>query len=372
VITSGRRAQAFPESSGHRSGALRDETTGSSPLGWRIFSLRNVGSFLLALVALYLVYRQLLGLDWGEVWASVRGAKAWLFALAFLAFYCSFPLRALRWKTLLNNIGYGTVVGRPIPSVLGLTRIMYLAWFANCLTIARFGDAYRGYLLKKVTGISFAATLGTVLTERFLDLVVLVAVVGAGVLVVFGGTLPAAATQALTAGLILSAVGVVGLLTMRRFRGVLERLVPKRFRAHYSSLTHGLVDSFRHLPLLVAYSALGWMLEGLTLYTTAAAVGTRVSIAGALVVALVGSLLTTVPFTPAGLGFTEAGLVLLLGWLGVDVPTASAVTLLFRLINYWSIVVFGFILYVFSRNTNQLKGMPAVPMRIRRSLIGRS
>ena len=110
----------------------------------------------------------------------------------------------------------------------------------------------------------------------------------------------------------------------------------------------------------------------MTLYTTAAAVGTRVSIAGALVVALVGSLLTTVPFTPAGLGFTEAGLVLLLGWLGVDVPTASAVTLLFRLINYWSIVVFGFILYVFSRNTNQLKGMPAVPMRIRRSLIGRS
>ena len=163
---------------------------------------------------------------------------------------------------------------------------------------------------------------------------------------------------------------------MRRFRGVLERLVPKRFHAHYSSLTHGLVDSFRHLPLLVAYSALGWMLEGLTLYTTAAAVGTRVSIAGALVVALVGSLLTTVPFTPAGLGFTESGLVLLLGWLGVDAPTASAVTLLFRLINYWSIVVFGFVLYVFSRNTNQLNkermGMLAVPMRICRSLIGRS
>ena len=74
MITSGRRAQASPESSGHRGGALGDETTGSSPLGWRIFSLRNVGSFLLALVALYLVYRQLLGLDWGEVWASVRGA----------------------------------------------------------------------------------------------------------------------------------------------------------------------------------------------------------------------------------------------------------------------------------------------------------
>ena len=376
MMTTGRRAQATPEPSGRRGGALGENTRGSSPLGRRVFSLRNVGSFLLALVALYLVYRQLLGLDWGEVWASVRGAKAWLFALAFLIFYCSFPLRALRWETLLNNIGYSRLVGKPIPSVLGLSRIMYLAWFANCLTVARLGDVYRGYLLKKQAGVSFAATLGTVLAERLLDLIVLVAVVGAGVLVVFGGTLPTEATQALIAGLILSAVGILGLLTMRRFRGALERLVPERFRSHYTSLTQGLVGSFRHLPLLVAYSALGWMLEGATLYTTAAAVGAPISVVGALVVALVGSLLTTVPFTPGGVGFTEAGLVLMLGWLGLDIPTASAVTLLFRLINYWSIVVLGFILYVFSPNTNQLSkrriGMPSVPMRIHRSFIGRS
>ena len=376
MMTTGRRAQATPEPSGHRVGALGENTRGSSPLGWRVFSLRNVGSFLLALVALYLVYRQLLGLDWGEVWASVRGAKAWLFALAFLIFYCSFPLRALRWETLLNNIGYSRLVGKPIPSVLGLSRIMYLAWFANCLTVARLGDVYRGYLLKKQAGVSFATTLGTVLAERLLDLIVLVALVGAGVLVVFGGTLPTEATQALIAGLILSAVGILGLLTMRRFRGVLERLVPKRFRPHYTSLIQGLVGSFRHLPLLVAYSAIGWLMEGLTLYTTAAAVGAPISVVGALVVALVGSLLTTVPFTPGGVGFTEAGLVLMLGWLGLDIPTASAVTLLFRLINYWSIVVLGFILYVFSPNTNQLSkrriGMPSVPMRIHRSFIGRS
>jgi uncharacterized protein (TIRG00374 family) len=253
---------------------------------------------------------------------------------------------------------------------------LYLAWFANCLTVARLGDVYRGYLLKKQAGVSFATTLGTVLAERLLDLIVLVALVGAGVLVVFGGTLPTEATQALIAGLILSAVGILGLLTMRRFRGVLERLVPKRFRPHYTSLIQGLVGSFRHLPLLVAYSAIGWLMEGLTLYTTAAAVGEPISVVGALVVALVGSLLTTVPFTPGGVGFTEAGLVLMLGWLGMDIPTASAVTLLFRLINYWSIVVFGFILYVFSPNTNQLSkqriDVPGAPMRIHRSFIGRS
>ncbi len=95
-------------------------------------------------------------------------------------------------------------------------------------------------------------------------------------------------------------------------------------------------------------------MEGTTLYVTAAAVGTPLSVVGALVVALAASLLTTVPITPSGLGFTEAGLVVMLGWLGLDVSTASAITLLFRLINYWSIVVFGFVIYVLSRNGNRL------------------
>ena len=71
---------------------------------------------------------------------------------------------------------------------------MYLAWFANCLTIARLGDAYRCYLLKKEAGVSFAVTFGTVLAERLLDLLVMAAMMGAGGLAVFGGSLPTEAS----------------------------------------------------------------------------------------------------------------------------------------------------------------------------------
>jgi hypothetical protein len=68
------------------------------------------------------------------------------------------------------------------------------------------------------------------------------------------------------------------------------------------------------------------------------------------VVALTASLLSTVPITPAGLGFTELGMVMLLGWLGLDLSAATAATLLFRLINYWSIVALGFVLYLSLRD----------------------
>ena len=347
------------------------------PLGRRIFSVRKVASFLLAAAVLYLMYQEFLGVDWGEAWASVRGANAWLFALAFVIFYCSFPLRALRWKALLANVGYSGDADQPMLSTHGLTRIMYLAWFANCVTIARLGDAYRAYLLKREADVSFTLTLGTVLAERLLDLLVLAAMMGVGVLVVFGGSLPPEATQALAAGLILSVVGIVGLLSMRRFRWAFERILPKRLYVHYLRLEHGVVGSFRsRLPLLVGLSVAGWVLEGAALYATAAAVGAPVSIAGALVVALAASLLSTVPITPAGLGFTEAGMVVMLGWLGLDVATATAATILFRIINYWSIVAFGFVLYVFGRERRRSAGVsagtPGEPKRIHKLFTGRS
>ena len=353
------------------------DATGAPPLGRRIRSLRNATSFLLAMGVLYLVYRQFLGVDWGVTWANVRGANAGLFALAFVVFYCSFPLRALRWKTLLGNVGYSPASGRPVPPASGLTRIMYLAWFANCVTVARLGDAYRAYLLKREAGVSFAVTLGTVLAERLLDLVVLALMLGAGALVVFGGSLPAEAAWALAAGLILSAVGVAGLLAMWRFRGAFERVLPGRLHAHYSRLEHGVVDSFRgRLPWLVALSVAGWLLEGAALYATAAAVGVPVSMAGALVVALAASLLSTVPITPAGLGFAEAGMVVMLGWLGLDSAAATAVTLLFRGINYWSIVALGFVLYAFGGARGGLAeegiGEPGKPERTHKLFMGRS
>src|SRR5215216_6001807 len=84
----------------------RNHVTSGPPLGRRIFSMRNIVSILLMLGILYLVYRELLGLDWREVWASVQGASLGLFALAFAVFYGTFFLRALRWKALLANIGY--------------------------------------------------------------------------------------------------------------------------------------------------------------------------------------------------------------------------------------------------------------------------
>ncbi len=337
---------------------------GEPALGQRLLRPHTAASFLLGLVILYLVYRRGFGLEWGTLWSHVASADAALLLLAFVVFYCSFPIRALRWQMLLGNVGYGAATGVPVPSTAGLTRIMYLGWFANCVTIARLGDAYRGYLLKKAADVSFAVTLGTILAERVLDVVVLAAMLGATVLLAFRGTLPPEATGALFAALILSTIGLCGVLVMRRLRGAVERALPSRLHAHYERFGHGAAGSFKRVPLLVTYSAAGWVIEGSALYLTAAAVGSPVSAAAALMVALVASLLTTLPFAPSGLGFTEAGMVLLLKWLGLDAETAGAVALLFRTINYWSIVALGSVIYATARNGSSPRLRPPHPAAV--------
>jgi glycosyltransferase 2 family protein len=306
-------------------------------------------SFLIAFAALYFLYKQSSSLDLHTIWDRIRAAKRGILILAFGVYYTTFIFRSLRWQVLLTNVGYSRAAGVPVPSVFGLGEILYISWFANCVTPARLGDAYRGYLLKRAAKVSFTVTMGTILAERLIDITVLAAMMAASTLVAFQGKLPPEAERALAGGVILAAVGLVGLVSLRRLRPLVAWVLPARFLDHYIGFENGVVGSFKRVPLLVTYSLIGWLIEGLTLFLTAQSLGAHLSLVGAIVVALVASLLTTVPFTPAGLGVTEAGMILVLTRLGLDVNTAGAVALLNRVINYWSIIVFGFILYLFSR-----------------------
>ncbi|MDQ3327694.1 MAG: lysylphosphatidylglycerol synthase domain-containing protein, partial [Chloroflexota bacterium] len=61
-------------------------------------------------------------------------------------------------------------------------------------------------------------------------------------------------------------------------------------------------------------------------------------------------LLTTVPFTPAGLGVVEAAIVTVLLPVINDAGLAGSVALLDRTITYWSLVLIGAVVYLFSGN----------------------
>lgn len=298
------------------------------------------------LMLTYFVARHLLDINFAVTWSELRNARLGLVFLGLAVFYLVYVVRAARWRILLANANAAADDGGRLSSFPRLARLIVIAAFVNSVAVARLGDAFRAYLLRKESGVSFAVSLGTIVAERLLDFIVLVALLGLAASTALAGRLPDQTGDALALGSLLAVIGCALVASLRKLRPLVERLIPGRWHDAYRGFEIGTIDSLHRVPLLLLYTALAWLIEGATIYLLAMAVGAPLSVAGALVVGLIASLLSAEPFTPGGLGATETGIVLVLTGLGVPADTAAAIAVLNRVVNYLSLVVVGSILYV--------------------------
>ena len=320
---------------------------GPGSLSKRLRRPETLASFAISLgILVFAVLR--LDIDPGAVWGNVRQADPLPYAFAFVAFYVGFPLRAYRWRAMLGRVGVDRGHGHAVPGIRGLVEIFLLSWFANCVVPAKLGDAYRAFLLKRRSGASFSTTFGTIVSERLIDLSVMFVAMSAVGIVVFRGHIPARAAQAFLFGLVLVAVAVGGLATMWLGRHALQRRLPERVREQYGRLHDAVFACLRRPFLFLSISVVIWLLEGIRLLLVGRALGVEISFTTALFVALMGSLLTTLPITPAGLGLVEgATAAVLVAILDMQQDVAASIAILDRVIGYWSIIVVGAVLYVF-------------------------
>ena len=330
----------------------REEVQARISLGRRLLTPHTLISFALAFALLYFLFVKA-DIDLGQTVEVLRSANPFIYLLAFLVQYSTFPLRGWRWRVLLRNARFDDP-----PPLRDLTEIVFLSFFVNTLVPAKLGDLYRGYLLKRSTGVSFPKTIGTIVAERFNDLVILVGLMGVISLFGFGGHLPGTILQTLGMGILLILVAGLGLLAMKGVRKYIHRLLPARLRPVYVRFEEGVFLSFRRFPLLVSLTLLIWLMEGGRLILSAHALRFPLEPFTGLFIAMGAALLTVLPITPAGLGFVESGIVamlLLAGELGlmpeVDTNLAFSIAILDRLACYWSIVFLGSLVYLVSRKT---------------------
>lgn len=315
---------------------------------------RTLISFGLAVALILFIFRGI-DINPAETIRQMRNVNPWLYLLAFAIFYGTFPLRALRWRVLLCNAGFQLPRGRGSwASIPALTEYLGLSWFVNCIVPAKLGDAYRGYLLKHNGDVSFSRTFGTIFAERLLDMIVLFGLLVVSGWEVFGARLPPATRYIFMLGLLLVVLIVVGLAAMRYLSPLIRRAVPRRFEHMYGHFEEGTLGALRPsaLPLLFPLTALIWLGESLRLFFVIEAMGgLHLPLPSIMFVALTSSLLTTVPATPGGLGLVEGGIigVLISPLFGIAKATAGAAAFLDRLINFWSIIVFGGILFLLSK-----------------------
>lgn len=123
--------------------------------------------FLSAGIGLFLwVYRDQ---DMNSLWAGLSEFHyGWIFASLWIALLSHF-LRALRWRMLLDSIGYKPRILNVFLSIL----VMYLANFAA----PRMGEVTRCGILTRYEKIPFTSQLGTVVIERVVDVVILLLII---------------------------------------------------------------------------------------------------------------------------------------------------------------------------------------------------
>src|SRR5437870_1586727 len=100
-------------------------------LGKSIRSPRTLISFALAIGIILFVFHGF-NIDLSRTWEYMRAADLRFLLIALLVFYLTFPLRAIRWRMLLDNAGVPVRHGHTTwASLPALIEYIYLSWFAN-------------------------------------------------------------------------------------------------------------------------------------------------------------------------------------------------------------------------------------------------
>ena len=130
---------------------------------WASNILRFLLPLLISAVVLIYTYRDY---DFSKVWYDIGRLNLWWILLALIFSWLSPLFRGLRWAQLISSSGY-----RVSNSVSSL--IVFTGYAANII-VPRFGEISRCAILDRYNGVPFSKGLGTLLAERFVDMVLLI------------------------------------------------------------------------------------------------------------------------------------------------------------------------------------------------------
>jgi uncharacterized protein (TIRG00374 family) len=254
-------------------------------------------------------------LHWNDILQTFYQADYNWVIVSIIISLVSHVLRTLRWEQLLGAMAYQPGTLRTFSAVL-------IGYFANFL-VPRLGEVSRCGSLKKTADIPFEESFGTVITERIVDLLSLVVLVGITFLFEWEPLQKSLfPTLHLPSGALIitaSALGIIGLGLLWKFKDFLknsgtESKIGKMLRGWIAG-----IGSIRHLESprkFIGYSVGIWLCYYLSTYT----------------------LFLAFPMSE-NLGFSAALTVLVMGTFGMATPTQGGIGA------YHSLVASAFVFY---------------------------
>lgn len=126
-----------------------------------------------ALTGFFFLYLTLRNKSLELIFESISEAKWGYVILTGILLFVTFVLRALRWRILIQNLGY-------TPKRRTVLQAVIMGYFVNSFT-PKLGEIVRCATLQKSTGVPLIRSFGSVISERIYDLLVL----GLGLVAIF-------------------------------------------------------------------------------------------------------------------------------------------------------------------------------------------
>ena len=100
--------------------------------------------------------------------AAIFDSNPWLIALSLLLAFITYLSRAYRWKYTLHPLGFNSSFKNQYHSLM-------IGYLVN-MTIPRAGEFTRALMLKRSDNIAVAGSFGTIVTERIIDMLILLSI----------------------------------------------------------------------------------------------------------------------------------------------------------------------------------------------------
>jgi glycosyltransferase 2 family protein len=277
----------------------------------------------ISVVSLLLVVRSV---DLAASAEALRNAD-WRWVIVLVGFLCAdLAFRALRWQRLLAPIA-------PIPYGHTLQYLL-VGYLANNVLPARLGELVRSHYAGDREGISRTTTLGTIVVERVVDVVVCVGIASVSILVL--------SVRGIVASAVLVGIAFAGLLTAVIAVGIAAHRLPgaeriaayadryPRVRDVVSRLRDGLKVAGRPRTLVEAIlvSGFAWSASILAFASAGQAIGVQMTLGQAALMASGVALASAIPAGPANLGTFELAAVTIGQAVGISDSDAFAIALI--------------------------------------------
>jgi glycosyltransferase 2 family protein len=316
----------------------------------KLFDWKAIVGIALSVLLLWYAFRNV---DWHEVVAEVRRADPFFYLLAVIAAFGVFPIRAWRWKTLLQP----TAPDTSFRSRFAATTIGFMG---NNVLPARIGEFARAYAFSRMEKITVVGSFGSLVVERLFDaigviglLFVAMSLPGVPDITNIGGRDLTAVANTLAVlisfGLVLGVSLVIAPSgTVRFVEKYVARFLPESFRRPFVDALEAFLSGLSVLrsPVLLSAATLQtivlWLFNAVGFWLAFKTFGIDVGFSGALLLQSIVALAVSVPSGPGFFGpFEVAALAVLEHAYGVPHEKAIGFAIAFHIGGYIPVTVVG-------------------------------